>query len=146
MDPGPLVAGIPAGILQPVLGRADWWSCNLREATLLTGVGQPAEAARQLRLRMPRASIMVRTGAAGCVLATPDGSLTEIPAPRVDAVDTTGAGDAHAGVFLAALADGLPPAAAAARANAAAAWSTTRTGPATAPGRDELDAFLRPRD
>jgi len=31
---------------------------------------------------------------------------------------------------------------AAARANAAAALSTTRTGPATAPGRDELDRFL----
>jgi sugar/nucleoside kinase (ribokinase family) len=63
----------------------------------------------------------------------------------VTAVDTTGAGDAHAGVFLAALADGLPPAQAAARANAAAAWSTTRTGPATAPDRAELDAFLRSR-
>ena len=61
----------------------------------------------------------------------------------MNAVDTTGAGDAHAGVFLAALAGGLPPAAAAARANAAAALSTTRTGPATAPDRDELEQFLR---
>jgi sugar/nucleoside kinase (ribokinase family) len=142
IDPGPLVADIPAGILGPVLERADWWSCNQREAALLTGTDQPAEAARQLRPRLPRASIMVRTGPAGCVLAAGDGPLAEIPAPRVAAVDTTGAGDAHAGVFLAALADGLPPAAAAARANAAAALSTTRTGPATAPGRDELDRFL----
>ena len=38
------------------------------------------------------------------------------------AVDTTGAGDAHAGVFIAGLADGLSPARAAARANAAAAF------------------------
>jgi sugar/nucleoside kinase (ribokinase family) len=142
IDPGPLVADIPPSILDPVLERADWWSCNQREATLLTGTDQPAEAARQLRTRLPRASIMVRTGPAGCVLATGDGPLTEIPAPRVTTVDTTGAGDAHAGVFLAALADGLPPAAAAARANAAAALSTTGTGPATAPGRDELDRFL----
>ncbi|HEY2239446.1 MAG TPA: PfkB family carbohydrate kinase [Streptosporangiaceae bacterium] len=142
IDPGPLVADIPAGILGPVLARADWWSCNQREAALLTGTDQPAEAARQLRPRLPRASIMVRTGPAGCVLATGDGPLAAIPAPRVAAVDTTGAGDAHAGVFLAAMADGLPPSAAAARANAAAALSTTRTGPATAPGRDELNRFL----
>jgi sugar/nucleoside kinase (ribokinase family) len=142
IDPGPLIADIPPGILDPVLDRADWWSCNQREATLLTGTDQPAEAARQLRARLPRASIMVRTGAAGCTLATGDDPLTEIPAPHVAAVDTTGAGDAHAGVFLASLADGLPPVAAAARANAAAALSTTRTGPATAPARDELDRFL----
>jgi sugar/nucleoside kinase (ribokinase family) len=164
IDPGPLVADIPPGILGPVLARATWWSCNQREATLLTGADQPAEAARRLRARMPQASVLVRAGARGCVLATTGGqlespvaespvaegtvtesSVTEIPAPRVAAVDTTGAGDTHAGVFLAALADGLPPARAAARANAAAAWSTTRTGPATAPDRAELDAFLRPR-
>jgi sugar/nucleoside kinase (ribokinase family) len=159
IDPGPLVADIPPGILGPVLARVDWWSCNQREATLLTGADQPAPAARQLRARMPQASVMVRTGAAGCVLAVPSvlpsttgpgqppatpgpDDLIEIPAPQVASVDTTGAGDAHAGVFLAALADGLPPAAAAARANAAAALSTTRTGPATAPGRDELEQFL----
>jgi sugar/nucleoside kinase (ribokinase family) len=98
------VADIPPGILGPVLDRADWWSCNQREASLLTGTDQPAEAARQLRARLPRASIMVRTGAAGCTLATGDDPLTEIPAPHVAAVDTTGAGDAHAGVFLAAMA------------------------------------------
>ena len=72
--------------------------------------------------------------------------LAHIPAPTVTAVDTTGAGDAHAGVFLAALADGLSPADAARRANAAAALAVTRPGPATSPSRAELDAWLaRPR-
>jgi sugar/nucleoside kinase (ribokinase family) len=65
-----------------------------------------------------------------------------IPAPAVTAVDTTGAGDAHSGVFLAALADGLPAADAARRANAAAALAVTRPGPATSPARAELDAWL----
>jgi hypothetical protein len=46
-------------------------------------------------------------------------------------------------VFIAALAAGLPPAAAARRANAAAALAVTRNGPATAPDRAELDEFLR---
>ena len=68
-----------------------------------------------------------------------------IPAPTVRAVDTTGAGDAHAGVFLAALADGLSPADAARRANAAAALAVTRPGPATSPTRAELDAWLARR-
>ena len=46
------------------------------------------------------------------------------------------------GVFLAGLAAGLPPAAAARRANAAAALTVTRAGPATSPSRAELDRFL----
>ena len=36
-DPGPLVADIPAAVLGPVLARCDWWSCNQREAALVTG-------------------------------------------------------------------------------------------------------------
>jgi sugar/nucleoside kinase (ribokinase family) len=142
VDPGPLVASIAPAVLTPVAARTDWWSSNQREATLLTGASEPAEAARRLRGRMPRAGVLVRAGAAGCVVAH-DGQSAGIPAPAVNAVDTTGAGDAHTGVFLAALAGGLPPDQAAARANAAAALSTTRAGPATAPGRDELDTFLR---
>jgi hypothetical protein len=46
------------------------------------------------------------------------------------------------GVFLAALADGLTPEDAARRANAAAALSATRAGPATSPTRAELDTWL----
>ena len=46
---------------------------------------------------------------------------------------------------IAALADGLSPARAAARANAAAAYSVTRPGPATSPARAALDAWLADR-
>jgi sugar/nucleoside kinase (ribokinase family) len=60
----------------------------------------------------------------------------------VKAVDSTGAGDAHAGVFLATLADGRDPLQAAARANTAAAFAVTRPGPATAPTREQLDTWL----
>jgi sugar/nucleoside kinase (ribokinase family) len=150
VDPGPLAAEIPADVLAPVLARCDWLSCNARESALLTAAVDPEEAARRLLARTVRASILVRVGPAGCYLLTrepagnPDAPSTPlpIPAPAVRAVDTTGAGDAHAGVFLAALADGLAPADAARRANAAAALAVTRPGPATSPGRAELDAFL----
>jgi sugar/nucleoside kinase (ribokinase family) len=139
-DPGPLVADIPATTLDAVLARCDWWSCNRREAVLLTGSDDPVTAARQLRSRT-RGGVLVRNGAAGCTLAT-SSDLVIIPAPPIDAVDTTGAGDAHAGVFLAGLAAGLDPREAARRANAAAALAVTRDGPASAPARRELDAFL----
>ena len=149
-DPGPLVADIPAAVLDPVLARCDWWSCNRREAALLTGSDDPAEAARCLVRRSDRAGIIVRSGPDGCVLAVrvpgsgggPSLSLSHVASPAVTAVDTTGAGDAHSGVFLAALAAGLTTGEAARRANAAAALAVTRAGAATSPTRAELDRFL----
>jgi sugar/nucleoside kinase (ribokinase family) len=150
LDPGPLVADIPDAVLDPVLGRCDWYSCNQREAGLLAGTNDPVEAARRLARRTGRAGVMVRAGPEGCVLAlrvagpanTSGVSLTLVPAPAVVAVDTTGAGDAHSGVFLAGIAAGLTPAGAAMRANAAAALTVTRAGPAVSPSLAELDQFL----
>ncbi len=141
-DPGPLVEGIPAAVLDPVLARCDWWSCNQREAALLTGSGDPAEAARRLARQTGRAGVIVRAGPAGCVVAERGLPVTHVPAPAVTAVDTTGAGDAHSGVFLAGLAAGLTAGQAARRANAAAALAVTRIGAATSPSRAELDRFL----
>jgi sugar/nucleoside kinase (ribokinase family) len=149
VDPGPLVAQVPAAVLDPVLARCDWLSCNHREAGLLSGTGatdapgDPAEAARRLLARGAAANILVRAGGAGCYLALLASSdVVHVRAPEVTAVDTTGAGDAHSGAFLAALADGLPPLGAAARANAAAAFAVTRPGPATSPTNAQLDAWL----
>ena len=146
VDPGPLVADIPAAVLDQVLARCDWWSCNQREAALLTGSSDPAEAGRRLIRRADRADVIVRVGPDGCVLATrtpgPATGLSRVPAPAVTAVDTTGAGDAHSGVFLAGLAAGLTAGDAARRANAAAALTVTRAGAATSPSRAELDQFL----
>jgi sugar/nucleoside kinase (ribokinase family) len=145
-DPGPLAADIPAAVLGPVLARCDWWSCNRREAALLTGRDDPAEAARRLARRTGRAGVIVRSGPDGCVLAlrVPGSAsqLSHVAAPAVTAVDTTGAGDAHSGVFLASLAAGLTPGEAARRANAAAALAVTRAGAATSPTRAGLDRFL----
>jgi sugar/nucleoside kinase (ribokinase family) len=143
-DPGPLVADIPPTVLDPVLARCDWWSCNQREAALLTGTSDPEQAARRLLRRTSRASVIVRSGPQGCVLGRREHglSLSRIAAPAVTAVDTTGAGDAHSGVFLAGLAAGLTADQAARRANAAAALTVTRSGAAVSPARDELDQFL----
>jgi sugar/nucleoside kinase (ribokinase family) len=148
-DPGPLAGQIPAAVLDPVLARCDWWSCNQREAAMVTGTSDPAEAARLLAGRAGRAGVIVRTGPGGCVAAvraTPGSgqgvSVSHVPAPAVTAVDTTGAGDAHSGVFLAGLAGGLTVEQALCRANAAGALTATRSGAATSPTRAELDEFL----
>jgi sugar/nucleoside kinase (ribokinase family) len=171
LDPGPLAGDIPGDVLEPVLRRTDWLTCNAREASRMTGKNDPAAAALALGgvlggggglagagaaagsadggSRPParrRGGIVVRTGAAGCLLVMAgDGDQVPVRVPgfRVTAVDTTGAGDTHTGTFIAALARGADAVSAARTANGAAALSVTRHGPATAPTAAELEQWLR---
>ncbi|MFF3818084.1 PfkB family carbohydrate kinase [Streptomyces bluensis] len=143
LDPGPLVAQIPRQVLEPVLARCDWVSCNQREGRLLTGLADAHEAAVALAARLgPRTGVLLRADAAGCWLVPPGGEAQHLPGRRVTAVDSNGAGDAHTGAFLALLGHGLDPAAAVQGANAAAAFAVTRHGPATGPTLGELLDFL----
>lgn len=132
VDPGPLVADIPADVLDPVLARADWWSCNESEGILLTGEAEPAAA-----LAARTGGVIVRMGPEGCVLAA-DGEVRWIPGYPVKAFGSSG--DVHVGAFAAALAAGESPEASVARANAVAALTLTRHG--AAPAAEEVDAFL----
>lgn len=86
--------------------------------------------------------VIVRLGADGCVVVAPGSEPLHVPGFVVEAQDSNGAGDAHVGAFLAALAAGRHPLDAARRANACAALAVTRPGPATAPAAAEIDAFL----
>jgi len=144
-DPGPPAGALPDGVLRPVLDRAGWVTCNARESALLTGAADPGAAVRVLAGRLPRAGILVRVGPEGCLLSVRGSPPGRVPGFAVEAVDTNGAGDTHTGVFLAALASGAGPAAAVRRANAAAALSVTRRGPATGPTAAELARFLSSR-
>jgi sugar/nucleoside kinase (ribokinase family) len=162
-DPGPLVGSIPAAALATVLGRADWLTCNAREAAILAGGTDPRAAAAALARRSSRAGrpgraglpgrasqgrgprVLVRTGRGGCLIGRPDGAVVHVPGFRVNVLDTTGAGDTHSGALIAALAAGAAETAAARSANAAAALSVTRPGPATAPTGEELARFLAAR-
>ncbi|MCX5534693.1 PfkB family carbohydrate kinase [Streptomyces sp. NBC_00006] len=143
-DPAPLVADIPAEVLEPVLARTDWLSCNAREAGILAGGADPREAAAALRGRLrDRAGVLVRADKDGCWLAAPGaGDVVHVPGFPVDAVDSNGAGDAHVGAFLALLGRGVDAVDAARGANAAAALAVTRRGPATGPTAEELVGFL----
>lgn len=66
--------------------------------------------------------------------------VTYIPTPRVAAIDTNGAGDAHSGVLAAALAQAIPLERAFLLANCAGALSTTLVGPAACPAREQIEA------
>ena len=108
---------------------------------------QPREAARAMLTALDR-PVLVRAGAAGAYVAWPstaasdtlDESATHIPTPRVEAIDTNGAGDAHSGVLAASLALGIPLERALLLANCAGALSTTVVGPASCPTRSQIEA------
>ena len=72
---------------------------NEDEATALTGTGKPEAQCERLAALYPL--VVLKRGAAGCLAA--EGSRRwRIPAPAVEAVDATGAGDAFVAAFLAA--------------------------------------------
>ncbi|MBB4683420.1 PfkB family carbohydrate kinase [Amycolatopsis jiangsuensis] len=139
-DPGPLAAEIDHGTMAIVLSTVDIVSGNAREAQSLSGTDDLESAAQVLAERIGGTAV-VRNGPAGCVLAH-RGELRVVPGFPVKPVDTNGAGDTHCGVLAAALLAGASPEAAAVRANAAAALSVLREGPATAPAAAEIDRFL----
>lgn len=99
---------------------------NADEARLLTGVADPVAAAEALGRRFGLA--VVTLGAEGAVVAGPGGVTARVPAPRAEAVDTTGAGDAFTGAFLAAWMTGADPAEAAVEGCRAGAEAVTLTG------------------
>jgi ribokinase len=102
---------------------------NEHEAEALTGEREPMDAARLLSGRTG-APVIVTLGADGALVfepgATPEAE--RLPAPVVDAVDTTGAGDAFCGALAAGLAAGNSLRDAAAAAIEAASLSVTSAG------------------
>jgi ribokinase len=110
---------------------------NLAEARSLAGEDDPETAARALVART-RAPVVVTLGADGALVLDGD-TLERIAAPRVEAVDTTGAGDAFNGALACELAGGSRLLDAVRSAVAVAAESTRAAGartvvPRRAPG------------
>jgi sugar/nucleoside kinase (ribokinase family) len=142
-DPGPLVDSPDAPLMQALMPRIDVWTSNSVEALKITDSTDIAQALDGLLGFLPRNVLMVvRDGPQGCWIDQ-HGERRHVPGFKVQAVDSNGAGDAHAGVFMAGLAQGLSAFDAAQRANAAAALAVTRWGPATSPGAAEVDALIR---
>jgi sugar/nucleoside kinase (ribokinase family) len=105
---------------------ADILFPNADEARLLTGLSDPADAAAELSHRVPLT--VVTLGAYGALVAEA-GRVTARVAPQAcEALDTTGAGDAFTGAFLAARLSGADARAAAYEGCRAGARAVTLIG------------------
>ena len=141
LNPAPAARELPREAYE----WADVFCPNKSEAELLLehpiDMGNELEAARELRSRGADA-VVLTLGERGCVIATAT-EERHLTAERVEAVDTTGAGDAFVGTLAYFLAAGKPPAEAVERANRLAAISVQRRGTQTSfPSADELPREL----
>lgn len=133
-------------ISDQLLAKVDLVTPNEVEAQLLTGVcvdsEDSARQAAQCFFKKGVRQVIITLGSRGVYVDTQD-KRGIIPPYRVDAVDTTGAGDAFNGGLVCALAEGKGIWEAAQFANGVAALSVTRLGTTPAmPTRQEIDAFI----
>jgi ribokinase len=135
-----------AGIERETIDLADIITPNRGELVTLLGATGPASVARGTAAitkaaggllahgRTPgvRQAVIVTLGRLGAQLVHVDDSgkvvSEEVPAPEVEAIDTTGAGDAFNGALAVALAAGRPIGEACRWAVTAGALATTRVG------------------
>ncbi|WP_240203456.1 PfkB family carbohydrate kinase [Streptomyces actuosus] len=101
------------------------------EACLLTGLSDAADAAAALSRRVPL--VVAKLGPLGALVARGGAVTARIAAVTATPCDTTGAGDAFTGAFLAALLAGAPPEAAAETGCGAGAAAVERVGGRPAP-------------
>lgn len=120
---------------QPVnfqdLSTADYFIPNETEAEVTTGMPvksvDDAKKCAEFLLRQGMRRVVITLGERGSLVAGSDG-MELIPAFKVQAVDTTGAGDAFIGSFAVFFGEGFPEKEALRRANLYAALSTTKVG------------------
>ncbi|MBQ1099958.1 ribokinase [Streptomyces sp. b94] len=120
----------PRPLPREVLAACDPLIVNEHEAKVILGDAcvseRPEDWARILLAKGPR-SVVVTLGAEGALVASGTG-VSRVPSVRVDAVDTTGAGDAFTAALAWRLGTGEPLAEAAAYAARVGAAAVTRAG------------------
>ncbi|MCM1939516.1 ribokinase [Streptomyces sp. G3] len=121
----------PRPLPQEVLAACDPLIVNEHEAKVILGdalVGErPEDWARILLAKGPR-SVVVTLGAEGALVASAAGGVVRVPSVKVDAVDTTGAGDAFTAALAWRLGRGESLADAAAYAARVGAAAVTKAG------------------
>jgi ribokinase len=132
----------PARTLErSLLRQLDVLVVNEREAALLSDQPEAAAAARALHEAGAKL-VAVTRGPEGCVVCDDDGARSIAPF-KVDAIDTTGAGDAFVGGLAVALAGRLSTDEAFRLANAAGAAATIAVGAQQAlPRPDDLSRLF----
>ncbi|MEX1378131.1 MAG: ribokinase [Eubacteriales bacterium] len=123
---------------------------NEHEAEIMTGIKvsdrESAEIAADRLMEMGVGSVVITMGKEGAFVKS-DGESRMIDGISVNAVDTTGAGDAFNGAFVTALSEGMDIFEAARFGNAAGALSVTKYGTAPAmPYREEIEKALEKKE
>jgi 2-dehydro-3-deoxygluconokinase len=102
---------VSRGVLDAAMGLADIVLPSADDLRLVHG-DAPAEAQAARLWRLGAREIAMTLGADGCLLVTREGRML-LPAPAANVIDTSGAGDAFNGAYLAARLAGAEPAEAA---------------------------------
>jgi sugar/nucleoside kinase (ribokinase family) len=111
--------------LTDLIDALDFIFVNEHEARLYTGSATLAASIAHWRER--KAITVIKLGEAGAVWLAPDRDI-HVPAPKVQAIDTTGAGDSFNAGFLVAWMRGKKPEQCLAAANKVGAESTRKAG------------------
>ncbi|TNB91676.1 ribokinase [Pseudomonas jessenii] len=141
LNPAPASRPLPADWFADI----DYLIPNESEAAALSGLPvdslQSAESAANQLIAMGAGKVIITLGAQGSLFANGKG-FEHFPAPKVQAVDTTAAGDTFVGGFAAALASGKSEAEAIRYGQVAAALSVTRAGAQPSiPTMSDVQAF-----
>jgi ribokinase len=145
LNPAP-VQTLDAGLL----AKVDYLVVNETEAGQLSGIAvndqASAKMAAEKLLQLGVGVVLLTMGEHGVCVADKEGS-THIPAIKVQAVDTTAAGDTFVGAFAVAIGKGLDIQAASTEAQYTAALTVTKLGAQTSiPQRSEVEEFMRSRN
>ena len=117
-------------VLWEALPHLDYFLANVHEAHRLTGERDATKAAEVLRIRGAQ-NVVIKLGADGCYALSNEFSGV-VSGKDVEVLDTTGAGDAFAAGFIAALSHGADLRTACEAGNEAGAKVCTRLGAITA--------------
>lgn len=123
LNPAPAVA-----LDDRLLSLTTWLIPNEVEFEMLAGVPPTEDDVVVAFARKIGTRLLVTLGGDGVMLVSETGEVIRISAPEVNAVDTTGAGDAFVGAFAFGLAEGMDEFDAVRLGNACAGDSVTRTG------------------
>jgi len=140
IDGGTALAKKGLDVVKSVSEGVDVIFMNRAEARLLTGSSDRA-AIKKLAEELRAKELVVTLGPEGAI-AYDGARLLQVDAFRVDAVDTTGAGDAFAAAYIAMFLQGRDLYERLLFANAAAAIKVTRPGARSSPRYREVVAFL----
>lgn len=139
LNPSPM----NAKVLEWDVASADYLFVNESEGESLSGKKAPEDILNSLHTKFPKTCVVLTLGEKGSLCVDGDGTRASTAAWKVDAVDTTAAGDTFTGYFLAARLEGRSLEEALRVASVASGIAVTRRGAAPSiPVREEVATIM----